>query len=102
MSYYETFEKYMREFARKYGEKDVVISGVDKMAERYAEENDIELKVHEAEWAKYGKRAGPLRNQLIVDDSNYLIAFPSDDSVGTYSSIHFGNQKGIKVVVHYV
>ncbi|RYX79967.1 hypothetical protein EON73_05980 [bacterium] len=72
------------------------------MAERYAGENYIELKVREAEWQNMLKKAGPLRNQLIVDDSNYLIAFPCDDSIDIYSSIHFANLKKITVVVHNV
>lgn len=62
-------------------------NGIDTLAERFAKENNIKLKVHPAEWSKYGKAAGPVRNQLIVNDITHLLAIPIKTSIGTFSTI---------------
>ena len=46
--------------------------GVDKMGEQFARENSVDLKVFPAEWKKYGRGAGPIRNKAMVD---YLNSF---------------------------
>lgn len=61
--------------------------GTDLMAERFAEENNYELTVFEADWNKYGKAAGPIRNTKIVNECTHLIAFPSKTGSGTQDSI---------------
>lgn len=50
-------------------------SGVDEMARKFAKENNLELGVFNAEWQKYGKSAGPIRNTEIVKNSDIMIAF---------------------------
>ena len=37
--------------------------GADSLAERYARENGLSMKVMKADWGKYGKRAGYIRNE---------------------------------------
>ena len=37
--------------------------GVDLLGERYAKEKDLALELYPAEWKKYGKAAGPIRNK---------------------------------------
>ena len=71
--------------------------GVDSMAERFAKDNDIDLKVFKADWNKYGKSAGPIRNSEIVDTCTVMIAFVALDSVGTYDSINKARTKKIPV-----
>lgn len=71
---------------------DLVISGgangVDCLAEKWAKENNIKTLIYYADWSK-GKKAGPVRNTLIVNECDYMIAFPSRlKSIGTYDSIN--------------
>lgn len=42
-----------------------------------------------AEWDKYGNRAGPIRNQAMVDLGGYVacVAFPGPGSVGTWDCV---------------
>lgn len=61
--------------------------GADKLAERYALENNIPMIIHKPEWDKYGKSAGPIRNALIVSGSDMIIAFLHKDSKGTKDTI---------------
>ena len=62
--------------------------GADSLAEKYAADNGIEIKVFPAEWGKYGRSAGPIRNKKMLDfisaDGNALvIAFWHSKSRGT-------------------
>ena len=58
---------------------NVIISGgakgADSLAAKYAKEHDIELIEHKPDWQKYGRGAGMVRNKLIIDDSDEVIAF---------------------------
>ena len=58
-------------------------SGVDRMAERYAEEHGIPLAVFPAEWERYGRAAGPLRNRHMVEQCDGIIALWDGNSKGT-------------------
>lgn len=53
-----------------------------------------------AQWAKLGKRAGPIRNQLMVDLGGYIacLAFPLADSVGTRDCMRRADKAGILVL----
>lgn len=81
---------------------DTIVSGgcrgTDKLAEQYAKKYNKKLIIHKPDWSK-GKIAGPLRNSLIVNDSDCLIAFPNDTSKGTYDTIKKAKLKGIPVTV---
>ena len=76
--------------------------GTDTMAERYAFERNIPIKVHVAEWNVHGKSAGPIRNQKIVDDADEMIAFVNKHSIGTFDSIRRATKKGIPVVMETI
>lgn|SRR3990167_8714384 len=72
--------------------------GVDSLARDYARINNIKLTVFTAQWNKYGKRAGPLRNQEIIDNSDFLIAFVHMNSIGTLDTIAKAKNKGINII----
>lgn len=61
--------------------------GADTLGANFAENNDISLKVFPAEWDKYGKRAGFIRNQTIVDNCDIVLAFWNGKSKGTADTI---------------
>lgn len=51
------------------------------------EDFKINKKIFLPDWNKYGKRAGFLRNQLIIDEADKVIAFWDGKSKGTKHSI---------------
>lgn len=54
------------------------------------------LKVFEADWDKYGKGAGPIRNQAMVDSgADYFVAFRYRSSRGTTDCIERAKHAGI-------
>ncbi len=76
-------------------------SGVDKMAEKYGEEKGYEVEIYPAEWDKYGRAAGPIRNKKMAENADYVIAFSSGGK-GTESMIEAAKAKGIPVEVFYI
>lgn len=64
-------------------------AGADSLAEKYALENHIPIKVFFANWSKHGKAAGPIRNKLIIERADKVVAFHTKNSRGTESSIRF-------------
>ena len=71
--------------------------GTDRLAKRYALLYRYPIKEYYPDWAKYGKAAGPIRNKLIVNDSDVLLAFWDYESRGTKSSIDFAKSLHKKV-----
>lgn len=73
--------------------------GADKMAERYASQNKIEMRVLKPDWKTHGKKAGILRNMEIIDASSKVIAFWDGKSKGTKHSIDYAKMKDIPVKI---
>jgi len=77
--------------------------GADSLGERYAKEHDIKLTRFPADWNSLGKKAGPIRNQQMIDyvyPDGGLIAFPINESIGTRDSIRRAENKGLHVRVY--
>lgn len=101
---YDEFESHVNATLRTWAWSPTCIvsggaSGADQLAERYAHEHQLLLKVYPANWS-LGRQAGPLRNTKIVQASDRLIAFPSKTSVGTWDTIRKAQQK--KMIVHII
>jgi hypothetical protein len=73
--------------------------GIDSLAERYAKENNIPLKVYPADWQKHGKKAGPIRNGIMANNADALIAIWDGKSRGTKNMIETALKKKLKVSV---
>ena len=73
--------------------------GADRLGEEYAAKNDLELEVYPAQWNKYGKRAGWLRNIQMAEEGkpNVILAMPGGR--GTDMMIKIGVDKKIETVV---
>jgi hypothetical protein len=74
--------------------------GVDRIGAQWASECVRNIVVFPADWSK-GRRAGPERNQLMIDScspGDHLIAFPSPESVGTWDCVRRAWNKGL--VIH--
>lgn len=73
--------------------------GVDLMGERYAQENGIKLTIFKAKWVKYGRSAGMIRNQEMVDYADAMIAIYDGKSKGTKQAIKCAKKKGIPTII---
>lgn len=77
--------------------------GADRMASRWVRDfscvgNPIAEIVHHANWPLYGRRAGILRNQQMVDDGAYVcLAFIRDGSRGASHCALAADAAGIPV-----
>ena len=66
--------------------------GADQLGERYANENGFRVECYPADWKKYGKRAGPMRNLQMARACDYVICFWDGKSPGTASMIAYAKK----------
>lgn len=68
--------------------------GADRLGERYATENSFEIETYPADWNKYGRKAGPKRNNEMAKIGDYFICFWDGRSKGTKSMIDYATKAG--------
>lgn len=73
--------------------------GVDSLAERYASENGMDIYIIPADWNKYGKAAGYIRNEemhrhIASFEHRGCIAFWDGKSKGTAHSFELAKKYG--------
>jgi len=73
--------------------------GVDKLGEQWAKRHNMPIKYFEPEWDLYGKAAGVMRNQEMVDYADALIAIQEKKSKGTEDIIRRARHDNIKLYV---
>lgn len=73
--------------------------GADLLGERYADYYGYPVKRFPANWKKYGKRAGYLRNSEMAEYADCLIAFWDGESKGTKHMIDLANKSNILTFV---
>jgi hypothetical protein len=94
-------------FINKYLPKDIIIvtgnaRGADYWAEQYCKMNKIENKSIPANWKKYGRAAGPIRNREMLNEKPILVvAFHSDikNSLGTKDTVTEARNRKIPVLI---
>ncbi len=71
--------------------------GADTLAEQYAKEAGIPCDAYPANWRQFGYRAGPMRNQQMLDNGkpDIVIAFPGGR--GTADMVRRAKRAGVKV-----
>lgn len=70
-------------------------SGADSLASRAAQELGLGVEIYLPNWSRYGRAAGPMRNQLMVMNASLVIAFPGGR--GTRSCILAAERIGVPV-----
>ena len=103
---YEFLKKKLVNLRDLFIDDDVIISGhargADALGERFAKEYNIPLKLFPADWNKYGKSAGYIRNKEMADNADVLVAFWDGKSRGTKNMINIAIDKGLEVhIVRY-
>lgn len=74
-------------------------SGVDTLGEQFANEFGLKIERHPADWNRYGKRAGPIRNEEMVKICDGVIAFWDGQSRGTKTTIDFCKQYNKRCII---
>ena len=76
--------------------------GVDWLGEQWAKANSIALKYYPAQWDKYGKMAGYLRNIQMAENADALVALWDGKSKGTKHMIDIVTEKNLKIFVETI
>lgn len=75
---------------------DVIISGhakgVDMMGELYAQKNNLACEIFPAEWDKYGRSAGPRRNEKMAQVADKVVVFWDFKSRGTKNMVEMAKK----------
>ena len=71
--------------------------GADTLGIRYAEEHKLTVVLYPANWKKYPRMAGILRNMNMLVTATHLVAFWDGKSHGTKHMIEIAKAKGIPV-----
>ena len=71
--------------------------GADTLGIRYAEEHKLTMVLYPANWKKYPRMAGILRNMNMLLTATHLVAFWDGKSHGTKHMIEIAKAKGIPV-----
>lgn len=56
------------------------ISGIDKVGETYALQNNLPLKLFPADWIEFGNAAGPKRNKLMANYADCALVIMREDN----------------------
>ena len=71
--------------------------GVDSLAEAYAAEKGLPIKVIKPQYSLFGKRAPLVRNRQIVECADLVVAIWDGESSGTAYTIDYAHEKGVPV-----
>ena len=71
--------------------------GADRLARQWAESREIPVRTFKADWRRYGRGAGPKRNEQMLDEGepDLVVAFPGGS--GTESMMRLARAAGVLV-----
>ena len=101
--------KVLDEYLPSFNDEIEIVSGhcrgADLIGEDYATQHRIPLVIFPADWGKYGKRAGYIRNKQMAEyaskENGALVAFPVGDSKGTKMMIRLAHEYGLEINVNW-
>jgi len=73
--------------------------GADTLGERWAADHGVPVARFAAEWDKYQRAAGPIRNRQMAEYAEGLIALPVGEARGTRDMIRQATKLKLKVFV---
>lgn len=76
--------------------------GADELGEWYATSNNIPLRIIPADWSRFGRSAGPIRNQRMAEIGEALVTVWDGSSRGSAHMIETMKKKTSNVHVHIV
>ena len=97
----EMFNAAMEHLTVKRGMPRCVVNGgargADMMARHWGERHALIVKTEEAKWLEFGKAAGPIRNQVMLDkySPDLIVAFPGGP--GTADMVKRGRAADVQI-----
>jgi len=88
----------LKDVVKQYGITEIVsggAKGADSFGEDFAKENKLKVTKFPANWNKYGRGAGPIRNKAMADYADAVLLYPGGR--GTASMKVLALQKGLQV-----
>ena len=71
--------------------------GADAHAQVWAQKKNIPVEIFKADWAYYGRSAGPIRNRRMLESGiDLLVAFPGGS--GTANMTRLCEQSHVKII----
>ena len=98
----EFVNKALTEFLERVSRIDLLISGGAVGVDTFAEDWVLGIaptKIFRPEWTKYGRPAGPIRNQKIVDECDQIMIFWDGISPGTKTTFDMAMKSGKPMTV---
>jgi uncharacterized phage-like protein YoqJ len=97
-------EKIIRDIQKITDEKPTIISGgakgVDQQAKKVAEQMKWDYVEYRPNYELYNKKSAPIiRNKMIIDEAEYIIAYWNGESKGTAQAIEYAKKKDKKGIV---
>lgn len=93
----------VRDYVLRLALDDIVVSGgatgVDHVAEMAARYRCLPTWIYPADWKRHGKQAGYIRNALIVEAADRVVAFWDGKSRGTAHTVHLAQARGLPVQI---
>lgn len=107
---FDTIKKYLEELKNTNKNENNAITiihggckGADSIAGYLAFNCGFHVRIFKANWSKYGKAAGPIRNQQMLDEGkpNLVVAFHNalESSKGTMDMVSRARNAGITTIV---
>lgn len=110
----ECVDNKLNEYLKKYLANEIILIhgnalGVDSFAKLWTDYHGVHEICVPAKWNKYGKKAGSIRNELMVNITKLfkqfnievvVEAFPSEESIGTLDCIKRAKSKLLKIIVN--
>ena len=72
--------------------------GADKLGERFANANNCKLLIFPADWDKYKKAAGFIRNQRMIDEGKPDLVVAFKGGTGTADMVKRAKKHNIRVI----
>ena len=111
---YDSIISAVQRLVVKYGKENITIieggaPGADSLARQAAIECGISYKEFPADWGRFGRKAGPIRNQQMLDEldvtesggQDMVVAFHEDieKSRGTRDMVNRARKNGVPVYI---
>lgn len=85
---------------------EVIISGgakgIDSLAEEYADTHNIKKMIFRPNYNKFGRNAPLIRDRVIVNNADLVIAIWDGKSGGTKYTIDYAKKLGKKIKVFFI
>lgn len=72
--------------------------GADALAREWANARDIPFKTVEANWERYGGRAGPVRNHKMLREEKPALVVAFIGRIGTPHMVAISRRAGVRVI----